>query len=158
MTRTHRLQLSACVTGACIALLLQGCEGYLVFGTATKFGLDISQRADQNIDVTLGYQRVEAVSIPAPKEKEVSGPDGKKDGQGQSQGGSDASKDRDTYSVIGRFHVKYGNPFFGEPLELNQLFATGHAARLAAKNKQMMEAFGRAAGTIAKESEEEKKQ
>jgi len=152
MTRTHRLQLFAFVTGGCLALLLQGCEGYLAFGTATKFGLDISQRADGNIDVTLGYQRVEAVSIPAPKE---TGSEGKKDGQGQSQGGSDASKVRDTYSVIGRFHVKYGNPFVGEPLELNQLFATGHAARLAAKNKQMMEAFGRAAGTIAKKSEEE---
>ena len=51
----------------CFALLAGGCNTYLAFSTATKFGVDISQRADQTIDVLMGYQRVEVGSIPVPK-------------------------------------------------------------------------------------------
>lgn len=45
--------------------LLSGCNNYLVFSTATKFGLDISQEAGQPPKMALGYKRAEVVIIPA---------------------------------------------------------------------------------------------
>jgi hypothetical protein len=95
-----------------------------MFSTATKVGLDISQRTDQMIDVTFGYDRVEIVSIPAPAD-------------------TDASKDKDTYSVLGIFSVSYGNPFAREPLKVDQFFATGTAARKAAETPGLRDLFGK---------------
>src|SRR5260370_33531190 len=103
-------------------ILLFGCAKSLTFGTATKFGLDISQRADQTIDVSLGYDRVEVVTIPAIEEN--------------------ATDQQDTYSVLGLFSVQYGNPWKDEPLKLDQFFATGLAARKAANTPGFQQLFG----------------
>ena len=56
--------------------LLTGCSHffghYLAFATATKFGVDMSQRPDQTVDVVMGYQRLEMASIPVPDGKDAS--------------------------------------------------------------------------------------
>lgn len=104
-----------------------GCSKTLIFSTATKVGLDISQRADQVIDVTFGYDRMELVSIPAPKD-------------------ADAVDGKDTYSVLGVFSVSYGNPFAlqdRQPLKVDQFFATGQAAKKAADTPGLQDLFGK---------------
>lgn len=114
-----------------------GCTNVLAFGTATKFALDVSQRADQTVDVSLGYDRAEIASIPAPKNVD-------------STGASVENPGDDAYSVLGTFSVTYGNPFVdSQPLVLDQFFATGWAARIAAKNPRMQAFFGREAHEIA---------
>jgi hypothetical protein len=112
-----------------------GCSNTLVFGTATKFGVDISQRPDQLIEVTMGYDRYEVVSIPAQDK--------------------DAQEQEDTYSVLGIFAVSYGNPWTMEPLILRQFFATGRAAQQAAANPSLQRYFGRKTGEIILEAERE---
>ena len=59
----------------------------------------------------------------------------------------------DAYSVLASFKVSYGNPFMvligkEKPFVLDQLFATGMAARTAAKNPELQRFFGTEAGTI----------
>ena len=103
-------------------LLFSGCAKSVIFGTATKFGLDISQRADQTIEVSLGYDRVEVVSIPTLDEN--------------------ATQGQDTYSVLGVFSVEYGNPWRDQPLKLDQFFATGQAAKKAAGTPGLQQLFG----------------
>jgi hypothetical protein len=107
------------------------CVNTMMFSTATKVGLDISQRADQVIDVSLGYDRVEVVSIPAPKD-------------------SDAGTDKETYSVLGIFDLRYGNPWT-EPLVVNQFFGTGAAAQKMARDGDFRRFFGEKAGQLAPE-------
>lgn len=116
-----------------VAAVLSGCTNVLAFTTATKFGLDIAQRADQTVDVTMGYDRSEIASIPVPKKDEI----------------SDADANSDAYSVLGTFWVRYDTPWGEQPLELDQFFATGMAARQAAKSPEMGKVFGRKAGCIA---------
>ena len=121
-------------------MLQQACTDVLGFSTATKFALDISQRADQSIDVSLGYDRAEVASIPAGKKQDATKPPSK-------EGNSDA------YSVLASFKVSYGNPFMvligkEKPFVLDQLFATGMAARTAANNPELQRFFGTEAGTI----------
>jgi hypothetical protein len=118
-----------------------GCKSYLAFGTATKFGLDITQKADQTIEVSMGYRRSEMASIPVAPEGD---------------GSSDASDTDDAYSVLGRFNVTYGDPWktgADEGLHLKQFFATGMAARKAAENPEMRRAFGEAAGEVKAKQE-----
>ena len=119
-----------------LALTHSGCANVLGFGTATKFGLDISQRADQTVDVSLGYDLAEIASIPAPKNNNAT----------LDENGKSVS---DTYSVLGSFKVTYDNPFTDEPLVLHQLFATGAAARAAARDSRMQAYFGTEAHEIA---------
>lgn len=109
-----------------IAAAASGCTHYIAFTTATKFALDVSQKGDQTIDVSMGYDRAELASIPSHEEN--AGP--------RQQRGSDQKTDVDTYSVLGKFYVNYGNPFSREPLVLNQVFATGMAARYAAASEK----------------------
>ena len=123
--------------GLLLPLLTAGCKNHLAFATGTKFGLDIAQRANQTIDVTMGYQRVEAASIPVERD-------------------TDATTERDAYSVLGSFHVYYGDPFKpgeNEGLKLKQFFATGMAARAAANSANMRKAFGEAAGAVYEKKE-----
>ena len=124
--------------GLVVPLLLTqgGCTNVLAFATATKFGLDIAQRADQTIDVTMGYDRAETASIPVPKKEEL----------------LDADGNSDTYSVLGTFRVRYDTPWGEEPLELEQFFATGLAARKASKSPELGKVFGRKAGCIARKT------
>lgn len=132
-----RPQVALLMGSLLLPILGGGCKNHLAFGTATKFGLDISQKANQTIDVTMGYQRSEMVSIPVPEDK-------------------DASESEDAYSVLGRFNVTYGDPFkkgTNDGLHLKQFFATGMAARAAATNANMRQAFGEAAGKVKAKQE-----
>ena len=128
------------------SLLQSGCTNVLAFGTATKFGLDISQQADKTINVSLGYDRAEIASIPVPK---------KSDGAACLANIKPAAPcNTDAYSVLGSFSVNYGNPWpWGEkPFELNQFFSTGMAARKAANNSEISGFFGKKSGEIAKKT------
>jgi hypothetical protein len=131
--RQNQLSRGALLLGGLLLPLLgAGCKNHLAFATSTKFGLDISQKANQTIDVTMGYQRVEAASIPVPAD-------------------ADATDTNDAYSVLGTFHVYYGDPFKqgeNDGLHLKQFFATGMAARAAAGSANMRAAFGDAAAAI----------
>ena len=121
MTTAHlALALALVVAGTA------GCTKTLMFGTATKVGLDISQRTDQMIDVTFGYDRMEIASIPVPAN-------------------TDADENKDSYSVLGIFSVSYGNPFStqSDPLRVDQFFATGKAAERAAGTPGIRDLFGR---------------
>lgn len=128
---------------ALAALPLGGCSHYLAFGTATKFGLDITQKPDETIDVTMGYDRYEVASIPVRQ----------RDDKGE---GNSADDKEDAYSVLATFYVKYGNPFTGEGLRLNQFFATGMAARELAGREEMRKFLGEAAGRLQAASEDAK--
>jgi hypothetical protein len=115
-----------------ITLVSGGCVNTMMFSTATKVGIDISQRADQIIDVSLGYDRIEVVSIPAPKD-------------------ADAGPDTEAYSVLGIFDLRYGNPWLDRPLVVNQFFGTGNAAQKMAKDARFQRFFGEKAGQLAPE-------
>jgi hypothetical protein len=108
--------------------VLSGCSAKtLLFSTATKVGLDISQRADQMIDVTFGYDRAEFASIPVPRD-------------------ADATSETNTYSVLGIFSVSYGNPFAiqeRQPLKIDQFLATGEAAKQAVETPGIQSLFGK---------------
>ena len=120
-----------------LAIMQGGCANILAFSTATKFGLDISQRADQTVDVSMGYDRGEIASIPAPRNKPAM---------------NNNSEQSDAYSVLGSFMVSYDSPWDDKPLVINQFFATGWAARKAATHQSMQEFFGKEAGEIANKS------
>ena len=130
----------SCVIGlvvAMIALGTGGCAKRLAFATATKFGLDVSQRADQTVEMSVGYDRIETVVMPA-----------------EEKGVSDAS---DTYAVLGTFQVKHGNPFANQALVIHQFFATGRAAIRAAETEQFQRLFGAEAADIYRTGAEEVK-
>ena len=118
---------------ATVLLLSSGCQHpRLAFATATKFGLDISQRADQQPEITVGYQRAELVSMPLTN--------------------TNATATADAYSVAGIFEVKYG-PLFGAGsneagVRIHQVFATGEAAKSAMASKNLGKFFGTEARTI----------
>ena len=124
-------------------LALGGCANRLAFGTATKFALDVSQRPDQTVEMTLGYDRMEIVLIPTYTVK---------DGERQAK---DATAGADTYSVLGTFQVSQGNPFAGQALIIHQFFATGRAAVKAASDPGFQRIFGLAAGDIYRQGKEE---
>lgn len=90
----------------------------------------------------MGYRRAEMASVPVAK-------------KGESV--ADADDTNDAYSVLGRFNVSYGNPWKLEGLHLRQFFATGMAARIAATNTAMQEAFGEAALDVKLKQEEDTK-
>jgi len=126
------------------ALAVGGCATggkTLAFGTATKFGLDVSQRPDQMIEVVMGYDRVEVASIPTKEDVDAERLD-------------DGKMGKDTYSVLGTFSVTYGNPW-AEPLVIKQFFATGWAARKGAENVDFQRVLGLKAGEIKREAEKE---
>lgn len=133
----RRIRKMGFFLGMPVVAMLGGCAKTLVFATGTTFGLDISQRPDQTINVSLGYDRAEVASIPASED--------------------DATKEGDAYAVLGVFAIRYGNPFnviAREPLVLHQVFATGLAAQKAAANPKLREFFGAKAGEIARRAGE----
>jgi hypothetical protein len=123
---------------ALTALALSSAMGcttrYVAFTTATKFALDISQKADQTVDVSMGYDRAELASIPAMTNQ-------------------NAGKDHDTYAVLGMFSVSYGD--LTKPLVLNQVFATGVAARNAAASLKGRKYFHSKAMTVLEQKKEQ---
>jgi hypothetical protein len=140
MMRLRSLSRALVLLG--VAVAAAGCSTTvttLAFGTATKFALDISQRPDQLVEVVLGYDRVEIVSIPATDSDATRNADG---------------SGTDTYAVLGTFSVSYGTPW-AEPLKIRQFFATGRAAREAAENPEFQRLFGRTAGEIQHEADKQ---
>lgn len=157
MTNPTRILPLALLVCAC---LLGGCRSYLAFATATTFGLDASQRADQTVDITMGYKRLEVASIPVLEEDDEQEPapagdpvDGDPAAVAKTTT-PDASATHDAYSVLGSFQVVYGNPFT-EGLVLKQLFATGMVARDVAENEDMQKMFGAMAAKVITEKGEE---
>lgn len=117
-----------------------GCENYLVVTTATKFGLEIAQVANEPPKVSLGYKREEATIIPAEHRNATD------DGGAGSQ--------TDTYSVLAEFCVM-ANPSLWDfiralssttndvpdSLQIRSFFATGIAAARAADSVQTRQYF-----------------
>ncbi len=118
---------------------LPGCNNYLVFTTATKFAIDVSQDGNQPPKVVLGYKRAEVAVIPAEHRA--------------------ATATEDTYAVLGNFCVmanpslydwigsmikKENSQDIKDSLQIRSVFATGMAARQAAETAEMQAFFARA--------------
>jgi hypothetical protein len=146
----RRLATDLAIAGLALFALAGCMKPVLVFGTGTKFGLDASQRADQLVEITMGYDRYELASIPARKNPEGEIIDAKVNSAGVVQD--------DTYSVLGVFSFSYGNPFGDEPLVLRQFFATGMAARKATQKPGFQQFFGHKTGEIIRDAEAETRQ
>ncbi|NOS78502.1 MAG: hypothetical protein HOP35_11210 [Nitrospira sp.] len=118
-----------------------GCNNYLVFTTSTKFGIDISQDAGQPPKMALGYKRAEIALIPSDH--------------------TPATPDTDTYAVLSDFCVmanpslydwtdtvtksKSSSTEVKDSLQIRSIFATGMAAREAAKTEAIQTHFAQAA-------------
>lgn len=131
-------------------LLLGGCESTpkhsntLIFGTTTKFALDISQQPTGAVGFTLGYKRQEAVWMPLLANKgENLEPVQSCTQKGcvifkgsTGDGGPAGAKAEDTYSVLATLsgqtsgHAETTSVKGGGAIA--QVFATGFAARLLA--------------------------
>lgn len=127
---------------ACLILIIAttfGCENYLVVTTATKFGLEVSQVANEPPKVALGYKRDETAIIPAEHQNATDG---------------NTELQTDTYSVLAEFCVM-ANPSLWdfirglsssahdvpEGLQIRSFFATGLAAAKAADSVQTRQYF-----------------
>lgn len=116
-----------------------GCENYLVVTTATKFGLEVSQVANEPPKVSLGYKREETTIIPAEHRNATTDSTGAQ---------------TDTYSVLAEFCVM-ANPSLWDfirglsstpndvpdSLQIRSFFATGIAAAKAADTVQTRQYF-----------------
>lgn len=116
-----------------------GCENYLVVTTATKFGLEVSQLANEPPKIVLGYKREETTIIPAEHRNATA------DG---------TEPQTDTYSVLAEFCVM-ANPSLWDfirglsstaqdvpdSLQIRSFFATGIAAAKAADSVQTRQYF-----------------
>lgn len=147
--KTHTRWIKYLLAVVPLALTQTACTKVLAFSTATKVGLDITQRADQTLDVTFGYDRAEIASIPVPKKADAS----KGDKSNPHHEDECNTTDCDSYSVLGTFHIKYGNPWLFEPVIINQVFATGIAAKDAADNTNFGEYIGKTAAKIAEDAQ-----
>ena len=119
---------------------LSGCNNYLVFTTSTKFGIDASQDGNQPPKVVLGYKRAELAIIPSDHKA--------------------ATEIEDTYAVLSDFCVMANPSLYDwmdtikttdrntrdikDSLQIRSIFATGMAAREAAKNEAIQTHFARA--------------
>jgi hypothetical protein len=128
-------------------LLLSGCSGtpkhsnVLIFGTNTKFALDVSQDMTSGVGVTLGYKREEAVWMPLlPNQGDEVGTNCAT-AECRKYTGNQGS-DRDTYSVLASFGSKSRVGADGQQQQpsaqlqgdIAQYFATGLAARELAQS------------------------
>lgn len=141
-----RIRTTTLVGWAVVAGAMAGCvDRSVVFVTSTKFGLDASQRQDQKVEVTLGYQRAEVASIPmcVPAKGSTGGQTASSSSMTCTEkNGYDSTGEWDAYSLVGAFHVDYGNPFdTSQPLTLRQVMATGMAARQIAKDPKLRPGF-----------------
>lgn len=119
---------------------LSGCNNYLVFTTATKFGIDASQDGNQPPKMVLGYKRAELAIIPSDHKA--------------------ATQTEDTYAVLSDFCVMANPSLYDwtdtiktrdrksqdikDSLQIRSIFATGMAAREAAENEAIQAHFARA--------------
>lgn len=142
MTSIHRTR-KALLSILCLMVAtatLSGCNNYLVFTTATKFGIDASQDGNQPPKVVLGYKRAELAIIPADHKA--------------------ATETEDTYAVLSDFCVMANPSLYDwtdtiktqdrkaqdtkDSLQIRSIFATGMAARQAAENEAIQAHFARA--------------
>ncbi len=124
-----------------ILFLVSGCatpkhSNTLIFGTNTKFALDVSSDPSGSPSVTFGYKRQEAVWMPLLANKDNNGtPADCSNGNGNCM--FKGVSDGDTYSVLASFGAKFSGKgdTSGATAEggLAQYFATGWAARTLAK-------------------------
>jgi hypothetical protein len=135
------LSIAACSS----VLLLVGCgtphhTNTLIFGTNTKFAIDVSADPTGNPGVTVGYKRHEAVWMPlvANKTKDGAPADDCQTNQPCVLQGASGSSDKDAYSVLATFGATFSgeasgvsNPKAGGGIA--QYFATGLAARELAR-------------------------
>lgn len=152
-----RSYLQRITTVSFMGIFLVGCAtpqhtNTLIFGTNTKFALDISQSPTNLPSITFGYKREEAVWMPLLANVDKDGkpcnlsPNTNKSTNEVSQVNSDClfqgndDKDKDTYSVLASFGAKfrgeavgYSTPSAKGGGALGQFFATGIAARELAK-------------------------
>jgi len=154
----YHSRFSKTVLFCCTIIFLSACasrphNNVLIFGTDTKFGLDISSEATQGNypEVTLGYKRREAVYLPLSRNEydcKNTNSGGKKctinntedkylalsDGINEQIGGSKGESD--AYSVFASFGAKFsaGAQSSGD---LAQYFATGVAAQRLGANKNI---------------------
>lgn len=112
-----------------------GCvKDHVVFVTSTKFGVDISQQADQPPKMLVGYKRQEAIFLPGEHDN--------------------AGDQNDTYSVLGYFcvmanpslwdFIKALAPFSDDvpdSLQIDSVFATGLSAQQLGQDERMREFF-----------------
>lgn len=142
-----------CFFSVCILFLVSGCatpkhSNTLIFGTNTKFALDVSADPSGSPSITVGYKRQEAVWMPllanqgvvlANQQDVVGIPAECKEENCLFIGTvckDKECKDRDTYSVLASFGAKFSGEATGGPKAtggLAQYFATGLAARILAK-------------------------
>lgn len=150
----HRSKLALTIVPLLGAWLLSACStprhtNTLIFGTNTKFALDVSQEATGAVGVTLGYKRQEAVWMPLLANQ--AGTDGRlvptvctpgeacKFAGTAGKGGAAGENAVDTYSVLATFsgQAKGGAGDASKDTQvggsLAQYFATGFAARLLAE-------------------------
>ena len=121
--KKHSLKKPATIMALlALCFLTVGCQDYLVFSTATKFGLDISQDAGQPPKMLVGYKRAEVAIIPAEKENATGIP------------ATAGQLSQDTYSVFAEVCIKApGLLTINDPLKIRSTFATGVAARTTQK-------------------------
>jgi hypothetical protein len=146
--RLARQRIAAGCAAVGAFVLLGGCSSTpdhtntLIFGTTTKFALDVSQDPTGAVGVTLGYRRQEAVWMPLLPNT------GKKDSRepARCEREADCPKfvgiegaDRDTYSVFASFGSEATGGAGGTTpgaqggVAIAQYFATGLAARMLAE-------------------------
>lgn len=148
-----------------LLLILAGCvKDHAVFVTSTKFGIDISQQADQPPKVLVGYKREEGIFLPAEHENaRESHEDTASPATNPTAGVGDPPREAtspsyrksdDTYSVLGYFcvmanpslwdFIKGIAPFsedVPDALQITSVFATGFPAQQLAQDESMREFF-----------------
>ena len=132
-----------------LAVVMSGCTNkphndVLLFGTNTKFALDISA-PPENAGVpqlTVGYKRQEFVWMPLYVNAKVSTyvPTGANLTDGKYIG-EEGDKDKDTYSVLASFGADFGAGTGEASGGLAQMFATGIAARKLAERDSIVKMF-----------------
>lgn len=165
--RRKRLLIMAAVSFLTAACSHQPHNNVLLFGTDTKFALDVSTEATQGgmPEITLGYKRREAVWLPLARNNQSCTEPGsvgtdcstntdvtaaglyKSEAQGISptQGGS--TQERDAYSVFASFGATLdsganaGEQNASASVGLAQFFATGIAAQRLGANPSVADAL-----------------
>jgi len=135
------IEIFSCFFSFCILFLLFGCatpkhSNTLIFGTNTKFALDVSADTSGSPSVTVGYKRQEAVWMPLLANKDKEGEPASCTEDNCLYKG-EAGNNADTYSVLASFGAKFSGTgdTSGANAEggLAQYFATGLAARILAE-------------------------
>jgi hypothetical protein len=129
-----------------VVIIISGCRtphhtNTLIFGTNTKFAIDIEADPTGNPNLTVGYKRQEAVWMPLLANKDNNGTP-REDNELLFQG-TQGTQDHDTYSVLASFGATFsGGSSMGIETQgakvsteggLAQFFATGLAARKLAE-------------------------